>query len=48
MTREEAVKRANEVRQGIEKDVDDLAAHFEGSVKSGQTEIVSAMLPMAG
>ena len=30
MTHEEAVKRANEVREGIEKDVDDLAAHFEG------------------
>ena len=42
------MKRANEVRQGIEKDVDDLASCFEGRVKSGQTEIVSAMLPMAG
>ena len=29
MTHEEAVKRANEMRQGIEKDVDDFAAHFE-------------------
>ena len=47
-THEEAVKRANEVRQGIEKDVDGLAAHFGGGVKSGQTEIVNAMLPMAG
>lgn len=27
MTHEEALKRANEVRQGIEKDVDDLAAN---------------------
>ena len=26
------MKRANEVRQGIEKDVDDLAAHFEGGI----------------
>ena len=33
MTREEAVKQANEVRQGIEKDVDGLAAHFEGVSK---------------
>ena len=32
MTHEEAVKRANEVRQEIEKDVDDLAAHFEGGI----------------
>ena len=48
MTHEEAVKRANEVRQGNERDADGLAAHFEGRVKSGQTEIVSAMLPMAG
>ena len=32
MTHEEAVKRANEVREGIEKDVDDLAAHFEGGI----------------
>ena len=31
MTHEEAVKRANEVREGVEKDVDDLAAHF-GSI----------------
>ena len=31
MTREEAVRRANEVRESIEKDVDDLAAHF-GSI----------------
>ena len=31
MTHEEAVKRANEVRESIEKDVDDLAAHF-GSI----------------
>ena len=28
MTHEEAEKRANEVRQGIERDVDDLAAHM--------------------
>ena len=48
MVVEEAVKRANEVRQGIKRDVDGLAACFEGRVKSGQTEIVSAMLPMAG
>ena len=26
------MKRANEVREGIEKDVDDLAAHFEGGI----------------
>ena len=32
MTHEEAVKRANEVREGIEKDVDDLAAHFTGGI----------------
>ena len=32
MTHEEAVKQANEVRQGIERDVDDLAAHFEGGI----------------
>ena len=32
MTHEEAVKRANEVRESIEKDVDDLAAHFEGGI----------------
>ena len=32
MTHEEAVKQANEVREGIEKDVDDLAAHFEGGI----------------
>ena len=31
MIHEEAVKRANEVRESIEKDVDDLAAHF-GSI----------------
>jgi len=28
MTHEERLKRANEVRQGIEDDVDDLVAHF--------------------
>ena len=32
MTCEEAVKRANEVRESIENDVDDLAAHFEGGI----------------
>ena len=32
MTHEEAVKQASEVREGIEKDVDDLAAHFEGGI----------------
>ena len=32
MTHEEAVKQASEVRESIEKDVDDLAAHFEGSI----------------
>ena len=32
MTHEEAVKRANEVREGIKRDVDDLAAHFEGCI----------------
>ena len=31
MTHEEAVKRANEVRESIENDVDDLVAHF-GSI----------------
>ena len=31
MTHEKAVKQANEVRESIEKDVDDLAAHF-GSI----------------
>ena len=31
-THEEAVKQANEVREGVEKDVDDLAAHFEGGI----------------
>ena len=32
MTHEKAVKQANEVRVGIEKDVDDLAAHFTGGI----------------
>ena len=32
MTNEEAVKQANEVRVGIEREVDDLAAHFEGGI----------------
>lgn len=32
MTREEAVKQANEVRESIERDVDGLAAHFEGGI----------------
>ena len=32
MTHEAAVKRANEVRESIERDVDDLAAHFEGGI----------------
>ena len=32
MTREGAVKRANEVREGIENDVDGLTAHFEGGI----------------
>ena len=32
MTYEDAVKRANEVRESIENDVDDLAAHFEGGI----------------
>ena len=32
MTHEEAVKQANEVRESIEKDVDDLAAHFTGGI----------------
>ena len=32
MTHEEAVKRANEVRESIEKDVDDLAAHFTDQI----------------
>lgn len=32
MTREEAVKRANEVRQSIENDVDDLATHFTDQI----------------
>ena len=32
MTHEEAVEQANEVRESIEKDVDDLAAHFEGGI----------------
>ena len=32
MTHEEAVKQANEVRESIEKDVDDLGAHFEGGI----------------
>ena len=32
MIHEEAVKRANEVREGIERGVDDLAAHFEGGI----------------
>ena len=32
MTHEEAVKQANEMRESIEKDVDDLAAHFEGGI----------------
>ena len=32
MTHEEAEKQANEVRESIEKDVDDLAAHFTGGI----------------
>ena len=32
MTHEEAVKRANEVRESIEKDVDVLAAHFTDQI----------------
>ena len=32
MTHEEAVKRANEVRQSIENDVDDLATHFTDQI----------------
>lgn len=45
MTHEEAEKRANEVRQGIESDVDDLAAHFEGgtTVRTRTATGLSAM-----
>ena len=32
MTHEEAAKRANEVREGIERDVNDLAAYFDGGI----------------
>ena len=43
MTHEEAVKRANEVREGVEKDVDDLAAHFEGGIYSAKSDMARSI-----